>query len=390
MKHFIVLLVISIANIHIYASTIDARINKIMNTRYECNTPGAAIMILKGDSILMERYYGIADMTTGEKISHKTRFNIASISKQFTVVGALRLIEQGLISLDTPINIYFPNFSQPFWENINLWHLMSHTSGLPDSRNRSDREACIYATDSTSMSYFPNINQLLFTPGSNYDYKNPTFLLIAQIIEQLTNMSFIDYQQKYIFDRLGMSSTSYFNPEEAIPHTAHAYINVFADTKSSTDKDSEGRPTGFTNTQSSTWQEYDYEEETFFATRPDGGIYSTLRDLARWEKALRENTIISNHLLNTAYTPHITVTGSTWSSYQNRANTYYGLGWFIDKTPEYPTKIYHTGDNGGFQAYLAKYPEKNISIIILENRNDNDRWTLATSIDQILKEEGYI
>ena len=62
----------------------------------------------------------------------------------------------------------------------------------------------------------------------------------------------------------------------------------------------------------------------------------------------------------------------------------------IDKTPEYPTKIYHTGDNGGFQAYLAKYPEKDISIIILENRNDNDRWTLATSIDQILKEEGYI
>ena len=91
-----------------------------------------------------------------------------------------------------------------------------------------------------------------------------------------------------------------------------------------------------------------------------------------------------------AYTPHVEVTGSKWSSYQNRPNTYYGLGWFIDKTPGYPRKVYHTGDNGGFQAYLAKYPEKEVTIIILENRNDNDRWSLATAIDKILLDAGLL
>ncbi len=380
------LLIISSMN----ATSVSNRVDQIMRSRYENNTPGAGIMILKGDSIIMEEYYGLADLTTKEPITAQTRFNIASVSKQFTVVGALRLIEQGKISLDMSIAPYFPAYKATFWNDIQLWHLMSHTSGLPDSRNRSNRNACVFADDNVSMSYFPTVNQLQFTPGSFYDYKNPTFLLIAQIIEQCEGLKFIDYQKQHIFEPLGMNSTTYFNPDETIPHTAHAYINILSNSKSSTDKDSNGLPTGFTNTQSVTWQEYDYGEETFFATRPDGGIYSTLHDLAKWEKGLRENKIISESMLKIAYKPHIEVTGSQWSSYQNRENTFYGLGWFIDKTPGYPTKVYHTGDNGGFQAYLAKYPEKGITIIILENRNDNDRWSLAIAIDKILKEEGYL
>lgn len=371
------------------ATTLSEEIDKIMQSRYGHNAPGGAIMIIKNDSILFENYYGIANITTGEPISELTRFNIASISKQFTVVGALRLVEQGKLSLKEPISKWFPQYTEPLWNGIELWHLMSHTSGLPDSRDRSDRNACVYANDSISMSYFPSVKNLLFTPGEFYDYKNPTFLLIANIIEQCEGVKFIDYQQKHIFDAIGMSSTSYFNPNITPAHTAHGYINTQAEALSSTDNDTAGKVVQITDSESK-WQEYDYGEETFFATRPDGGIYSTIRDLAKWENALRENKIISQKLRDTAYTPHITVTGSKWSSYQNRDNTFYGLGWFIDKTPGFPTKIYHTGDNGGFQAYLAKFPDKNVSIIILENRNDNDRWSLVKTIDRILLEKSII
>ena len=267
---------------------------------------------------------------------------------------------------------------------------MSHTSGLPDSRDRSDRNACVFANDSISMSYFPSVKELLFQPGSAYDYKNPTFLLIADIIEQCENMPFIEYQKRHIFDELGMVSTTYFDPKNTPANTAHGYINTKADGTSSTDNDTAGKTIKVDNSNSSQWQQYDYGEETFFATRPDGGIYSTVRDLAQWEKGLRENRIIPDSLLQTAYSPLVEVSGSKWSSYQNRPNTYYGLGWFIDKTPGYPTKVYHTGDNGGFQAYLAKYPEKEVTIIILENRNDNDRWSLATAIDKILLDAGLL
>lgn len=384
----IAVLLMSVLSIN--ATDVASKVDALMNARYKGDTPGAAIMILKGDSVLMERYYGVADMETMEPISPLTRFNIASVSKQFTVVGALRLVEWGKISLNDTLSSYFQQYTAPFWNDIKLWHLMSHTSGLPDSRDRSDRKACVFANDSISMSYFPSVKELRFNPGSAYDYKNPTFLLIANIIEQCGSMPFIEYQKRYIFDELGMVSTSYFDPNNTPANTAHGYINTNADGASSTDNDTAGKTVKIDNTNSLQWQQYDYGEETFFATRPDGGIYSTVRDLARWEKGLRENRIIPDSLLKIAYTPHVEVTGSKWSSYQNRPNTYYGLGWFIDKTPGYPTKVYHTGDNGGFQAYLAKYPEKDVTIIILENRNDNDRWSLATAIDKILLDAGLL
>ncbi len=344
------------ANDHI-ANHIDS----IMRQRYHADEPGAAILIMQGDSILMEGYYGIADMKRNEPISKDTRFNIASISKQFTVAGVLQQVAEGNVDINQCILDFCPQYTKPFWKEIKLWHLMSHTSGLPDSRDRSDRYATVIATDKTSISYFPTVDSLRFTPGAYYDYMNPTFILLAKVIESVTGTDFIAYQQKNIFDRAGMSTAYYFNPAQHPQNTAHGYI---------TNDNGE-------------WIEYDYGEETFFATRPDGGIYATVHDLAKWEKALREGHIIPDYLLEEAYTPHISVSASHLCDYQRRPDTFYGLGWFID-TSRVDKKVYHTGDNGGFQAYLAKYPSKEITIIVLENRNDHDRWQLATMIDNII------
>jgi CubicO group peptidase (beta-lactamase class C family) len=95
-------------------------------------------------------------------------------------------------------------------------------------------------------------------------------------------------------------------------------------------------------------------------------------------------------LLELAYTPIVSVSDSHLCDYQRRPNTYYAMGWFVDKTPGFPTKVYHTGDNGGYQAYLAKYPSENLFIAVLENRNDKDRWSMAVEIDRILKECGIL
>ena len=110
----------------------------------------------------------------------------------------------------------------------------------------------------------------------------------------------------------------------------------------------------------------------------------------KWENALATESIISAKAISQAYKKHIKVSGSKYCTYQNRANTWYGYGWFIDDKPGKELKIYHTGDNGGFQAYAAKYPESKVNVIMFENRNDIDRWTMQQKIELILREEGVL
>ncbi|MCM1452105.1 MAG: beta-lactamase family protein [Clostridium sp.] len=340
----------------------SASLDSLFSARYQCpageKAPGAAVLIALGDSVVYERYFGFADIPAGRPVDENTLFNIASISKQFTVAALLRQD----VDINSPCSDFFPGYPQPFWKDITLKHLASQSSGLPDSRDRSDRNACVFADEEQSVQYFPAVDSLKFAPGSAYDYLNPSFILLAKVVEKLSGRDFYEYQQSEIFGPLGMSSTVYFSPDSMPAQAAHAYLP--------------GADGG--------WREYDYGEETFFATRPDGGIYSTARDMFKWEMGLAHGKVLSDSLLRLAYSPLTNVSDSPWCDYQRRPHTHYGLGWFVDSTPGRPVKVYHTGDNGGFQAYVAKYPETGAKIIVLENRNDHDRWSMATAIDSIL------
>lgn len=354
--------------------TVTERLDSLFAERYasaEETAPGGAVIISLGDSILYEAYFGIADMATHVPIGPETTFNIASVSKQFTVVGLLQLAAEGLVDIDAPLSDWFgKDYPQKFWEKVTPKHLASQSSGIPDSRDRSSREACIFATDSSSAAYFPKIESLRFTPGTAYDYVNPTFILLSKIIERTSGKEFTAYQQENIFDRAGMNDSYYFSPDKTSRNQSHAYM-----------PDSEA-PDG--------WAEYDYGEETFFATRPDGGIYSTARDMARWETALRKGVILPKEWLDEAYRPHTDVSASQWCDYQRRPYTSYALGWFVEEKPGRPVKVFHTGDNGGYQAYVAKYPSCDLSIIVLENRHDRPRREMAERIEQILLEENLL
>lgn len=361
------------------SADVSSALDALVESRYSDDAPGAAIIVARGDTILYERYIGVADMASGEKIGATTRFNIASCSKQFTVVGLLRLAELGLVDLDAPMTEHLPYLTHAIWHKITPRHLMSHTSGLPDSRPRHDRQATVMADDAFSEAYFTGLTELKFEPGSDYDYLNPSFILLSRIIERVAEVPFTVYQQRYLFEPAGMYATYYFDAAARPSRAAHGYLNAHA---TGDDGDTDGSPKVLRG--ESQWQEYDYGEETFFGTRPDGGIYSTARDLLAWEKALRCNTIISAAALSEAYTRHIRVTGSPWCDYQNRPNTWYGYGWFIDDIPGRRLKIYHTGDNGGYKAYLAKYPTDDTVVIVLENRCDLDRWAFGLAIERAL------
>lgn len=345
------------------SSSITAALDSLFLSRYggDANAPGGAVIVAKGDSVLYERYFGFADLPSRTPVSDSTLFCLASVSKQFTVVGLLQLAQAGLVDMQAPASRYLP-YKAAIWDTVTLADLAGHTSGIADSRDRSDRDSCIYATDASSVRFFKDVTSTQFPPGTAYDYLNPSFLLLARVIEDVSGEEFTYYQRRHLFDPAQMRHALYFRTDTMPATAAHGYAP----------NDHGG------------WDEFDYGEETFYATRPDGCLYATARDILAWERALATGEVLDSKILQQAYTPRVSVTDSKWCDYQRRPHTWYGLGWFIDTTPGEPVKVYHPGDNGGFQTYVAKRPSDNVCIIVLENRHDRDRWTMARDIDAIL------
>lgn len=388
----ILLIMASFSSINTKAGNLASRLDSLFKSRYTEYSPGAQFLVAKDGKVLYENASGVADFEKNEPITQETRFNIASISKQFTAMSILKLQEAGKLSIDDPVSKYFPDYDKNMFGKITLRHLMSHTSGIPDARPRDDRQWMLRATDEECIEYMKGLHKGKFVSGTAYDYVNPTFQLLYAVIEQVTGEAFTDFQQENLFDKAGMRDSYYFDATVERQNESHAYIkedNESANDDRDVSGDDLQAEKGYIDKFGNVWHECDYGEVTFFATKADGGIYSTAHDLLSWEQALQTGVCVSSESLQLAYTPQIEVSGK-WCNYQNRQYVSYGLGFFIDKQPGYPKKVYHTGDNGGYQTYLAKFPEQSVVVILLENRCDYNRLQFATEVDRILKEEGLL
>ena len=357
------------------------KLDSLFTERYSPQpNPGGTVLIMKGDSVLYQNSWGIADTELNTKIDANTFFNIASVSKQFTAVAIMKLHEEGKLDIYKSIydvapsvNKFLPKKAKPF-SDIRVIDLMAHSSGIPDARPRSDRNFTLTATDMESLQYMKDLKELNFTPGTEYEYMNPTFQLLYVMIEAASGMPFEQYMREQIFTPAGMEETLYFQADREIPRMAHGYVTEDDDAPAETKQ----------------FRQYDYGEETFFATKADGGISTSINEFVQWEKALRNNLFMSEKMTAEAHGPVTKITGSTFSDYQNRPNTSYGYGWFIEDNPGMPRKVYHTGDNGGFQIYAGRFPEKEVLMLVFENRNDHSRWKMVEKLDAIAKEAGWL
>lgn len=352
------------------------RIDAVCSSYFPAGEPGAAVLVLKGDRIVFDKGYGLANLETGARITGDTPFNIASVSKQFTAVAVLQLVEKGLIDLEAPVSRYFPELKADIWSKTKVRHLLSHSSGIPDERGYLTREQKIAGDEYLATEYLKTLDHLHFEPGTAYEYINPTFVLCGFLVERVSGEPFTEYMRKNVFDMAGMDRTRYFDRDDEDPEAAHGY--EFEDVS-----DMPEERTATDGKGAKEWYEYDYGEETFFATRPDGGIYTSTREFVKWELALRSHSILSQELTDKAMSPVTLVSGSPWSDYQNRPNTWYGFGWFIEPaTGDSPLRIYHTGDNGGFKILAARYPKEKVLILVFANRADWDRYSLFMELEQ--------
>ncbi|MCI2082335.1 MAG: beta-lactamase family protein [Bacteroidales bacterium] len=338
----------------------EGEIDSIFSGLFAKDEPGAAVLVMRGDSIIYDRGFGIADMETGKPITGDTMFNIASVSKQFSAVAAMKLAEEGKLSLGDPVSKYFPQFEAKFFKCITLKNLLSHTSGIPDARPRDDFDFITTATDEESYYYMKYLDHLNFDPGTRYEYINPTFQLFYTIVPRCSGIPFEKYMKEKIFVPASMPRAVYFEAGKRIEDAAH----------------------GYRYDSSAGWRKFEYGEEPFFATKADGGIYTSTREFVNWEKALRKCTVITAEDRDEMQDEKIMISDMPFTGY--------GYGWFIERKPGYPKKVFHTGNNGGFQIFAGMFPDCGILYLIFANRDDWDREAVVSEFDTLMEEAGWL
>ncbi len=368
-------------------TSLSAPLDSLFGHMFAENDPGAIVLVAKGDSIIYSHGFGQARLDTHQAITDSTLFNICSISKQFSAIAVLKMQEQGLLNLDDTVANFFPEFKSPIFKEITLRHLLSHTSGIPDSRPRTEaewkdyrkkhksiyatvRDYKLYALCAESLSYLNQLDSLAFTPGTAYEYQNPTYQLILPLIEQITGERYTAWMRDNIFAPAGMVQTKFFEPNEALKNFAHGYKAAEGENIYKYFRSEDGR-----------WEECDYGEANFFPTKADGGLYTSALEFLKWERALFDGKIVGDSSLRMAFTPVI---------HTDIPFTSYGLGFFIEQRPDRLKKIYHTGDNGGFYTFEGYYPDKEIFYLIFANRPDWDRDQTVEKVDSILTADGWI
>ena len=313
---------------------IEAEIDVIFNQAYPANSPGATVLIAKDDKIIYRKAFGMANLELKVPMKPENVLQLASITKQFTSVAILMLLEQGKLSLQDPLSKYIANY--PRGNEITLHHLLNHTSGIESYTNLPEfrTKTRLDMTPEEIISSFKNL-PLKFNPNTKYEYSNSGYVLLGYIIEKLSVMSYEDFIQKSIFEKLDMKNSYYGNSYKIIPNKANGYQLY----------------------------EGNFENAEYMSTTipyAAGSLMSTVDDMFLWNKAIRSNTLISEKSKKTAFTNHILING-------NHNN--YGYGWFINELAGMTT-LEHTGGINGFSTSGIYVPDSNIYGIILSNLDD--------------------
>lgn len=289
-----------------------------------------SVLVARGDQVLFSKSYGSADLEWNVPNTSTTKFRIGSITKQFTAASVLLLEERGKLKIQDPIRNYLPD-TPPAWDSITIFHLLTHTSGLPPIHDPSEA-AKLNPFAVTPAQNIAKIHDkpLEFAPGSQYKYCNPGYILLGLLIEKVSGKSYQEFLQENIFSPLGMNDSGYDSNSDIIPRRANGYAPGL--------KGVEHAP-------------FIHMSLPFSA----GALYSTTEDLLRWERGLFGGKLLSAESLEKMTTPF---------------KEDYGFGLHIN-TFNGRQRIIHGGGIEGFNTYLAYFPDSKITVITLANLNGN-------------------
>lgn len=310
---------------------------------YQGQVPGAALLVLKDGQPLHARGYGLADIHSQQPVDVQTNFRLASVSKQFTAMAVMLLAEEGKLGLDDALSHWLPGLPAAT-EAVTLRQLLVHSSGLIDYEDVMPAKLEGQLRDADVLDILKGQDRTYFPPGSSYRYSNSGYALLALVVEKASGLAYPDFLQQRIFTPLGMHNSQARTDEgPAVAHRAYGHSLV------------DGQ-----------WQRSDQSSTS--AVLGDGGIYSSINDLARWDAAQYDERLIGLDWLQQARSPGNAVHGEDDVSG-------YGFGLRLDHD-----RVWHSGESIGFRNVMIRWPQQRLTVVLLSNRNAPAPYALARQI----------
>ncbi len=299
------------------------------------DSPGASVIAIKDGKVLYQHAFGLADLERHTRATTKTNYRLASVTKQFTAMSVMMLAERGKLSFDQKLDTILTGLPP----EVTIRHLLNHTSGLADYE---DGATTFQLKDRDVLEILRKKDRTLFEPGTKYNYSNSGYSMLALVVEKLSGMTFADFLKTNIFGPLNMSTS-----------VAHQEgIDIVRDRAYGHSKDGEK----FKRT----------DQSLTSAVLGDGGIYSSVEDLRKWDAALWANRLVSAETWRQAVTPG-----------PNAGN--YGFGWEIASYKGRPVWR-HSGSTIGFRTHIARFSQERLTVIVLLNRSDLNPQDLALAL----------
>jgi CubicO group peptidase (beta-lactamase class C family) len=310
------------------------------------------VLLAEKGQIIYSRSFGFANQITKEKLSENSVFGLASVSKQFTAMAIAILKEQGKLNYDDKITKYLPELTS--YDNIIIRNLLNHTSGFQDFEQLTNsREAKEYmstrlvdnnVTNQNIVEFFsmykPKLN---FIPGTKFEYCDIGYVFLGSIIEKVSGLTYSAFLDKTIFKPLEMNNTFVYSPEttpDKINNYAWGYI--YSESLKKYQSADSMNPT----------------EKIRIMTDGASGIYSTVLDLLKWDRALYTEQLVSFSSLKEIFESSV-LNDNTKSSY--------GFGWFLQEDPNYGKIAFHSGGDRGYATYMERHLDSDKFVIILGN-----------------------
>jgi len=311
---------------------------------YQGAVPGASIAVLNDAMPVYRRAYGMSDLELGVAATDATNYRLASLTKQFTAAAILLLAEDGRLSIEDGVREWLPSLPAAA-EGVTLRHLLTHTSGLLDYEDLIPEGRTVQLHDADALELLESENRGYFAPGTSYRYSNSGYALLALAAARAAKMDFAALLRARIFTPLGMQRT--VAHEEGVSSVAH-------------------RAYGYSR-RGHSWVRTD--QSLTSAVLGDGGIYSSIEDLEKWDAALNDGRLLRAESLRLAFAP---------ATPTDDPGVRYGFGWRISGNT-----VWHSGETLGFRNVIVRFPERRFTVIVLTNRDEPEPYPTALAIARV-------